>query len=389
MPNEAANTTLPKRRFLEFREKDGWEIKPLGAIFSERQESNRIELPLLSLTDKEGIIPQEESNRRNTSNADKKKYLRVSIGDIAYNTMRMWEGRSAFVTMEGIISPAYTVCQPKDNVDGLFFSYYFKTSPLIEQFHKYSQGLVKDTLNLKFQAFSKILAAVPSLPEQQKIADTLSSLDTLLAAHRAKLTALQAHKRGLLQDLFPAPGQTRPKRRFPEFQDAGEWVEKTFAQLFEIGSGKDYKHLGKGNIPVYGSGGYMLSVDDYLYEGDSVCIGRKGTIDKPMYLSGKFWTVDTLFYTHSFEDCLPKFIYLLFQKVEWSKHNEGGGVPSLSKSIIGGIKVHIPSEIEQQKISDCLTTLDKLITAQNQKIEALQLHKKGLMQALFPSTTLE
>lgn len=84
-----------------------------------------------------------------------------------------------------------------------------------------------------------------------------------------------------------------PTLRFPEFGE--EWEEKEFQELFEIGNGRDYKHLNKGDIPVYGSGGYMLSVDEHLYEGESVCIGRKGTIDKPLFLTGKFWTVDTLF----------------------------------------------------------------------------------------------
>ena len=86
-----------------------------------------------------------------------------------------------------------------------------------------------------------------------------------------------------------------PRLRFPEFRDAGDWEEKPISKLLTIGSGRDYKHLSEGGIPVYGTGGYMLSVDDYLYDGESVCIGRKGTIDKPVFLTGKFWTVDTLF----------------------------------------------------------------------------------------------
>ncbi|PRZ22080.1 restriction endonuclease subunit S [Flavobacterium granuli] len=175
-----------------------------------------------------------------------------------------------------------------------------------------------------------------------------------------------------------------PEIRFPEFLNEAEWVENTFEELFKIGNGRDYKHLGKGEIPVYGSGGYMLSVNDYLYDGESVCIGRKGTIDKPMFLSGKFWTVDTLFYTHSFKNCLPKYIHYVFQNINWLKHNEAGGVPSLSKTNIYKIKTLVPKPKEQQKIVSCLSSLDELIKAHNQKIEALKNHKKGLMQNLFP-----
>ena len=181
-----------------------------------------------------------------------------------------------------------------------------------------------------------------------------------------------------------------PALRFPEFQDTEGWKEYKLKNLCEIGNGKDYKHLSSGNIPLYGSGGYMTSVDDFLYDGESVCIGRKGTIDKPIFLTGKFWTVDTLFYTHSFNNCLPKFLYLIFQKINWYKYNEAGGIPSLSKTTIGEINVFAPvgkkGELkEQQKIADCLSSLDELIEATTQKVETLKEHKKGLMQRLFPA----
>ena len=175
-----------------------------------------------------------------------------------------------------------------------------------------------------------------------------------------------------------------PKLRFPEFRDAEGWAVKPFDELFTVGNGRDYKHLEAGDVPVYGSGGYMLSVNDYLYEGESVCIGRKGTIDNPMFLTGRFWTVDTLFYTHSFKGCLPKFIFAIFQQINWLKHNEAGGVPSLSKTNIQKIQTAVPTPDEQQKIAECLSSVDELMAAQARKVDALKTHKKGLMQQLFP-----
>lgn len=175
-----------------------------------------------------------------------------------------------------------------------------------------------------------------------------------------------------------------PKLRFPEFRDDGAWRIKPFERLFTIGNGRDHKHLSAGEVPVYGSGGFMRLVDDHLYEGESACIGRKGTIDNPIFLKGKFWTVDTLFYTHSFKECLPKFIFAIFQQIDWRKHNEAGGVPSLSKANIEKIKAAVPSLPEQQKIADCLDSVDALIAAQGRKVETLKAHKKGLMQQLFP-----
>jgi type I restriction enzyme, S subunit len=179
------------------------------------------------------------------------------------------------------------------------------------------------------------------------------------------------------------PGLT-PKLRFPEFRNEEQWKVKPFAGLFSIGNGRDHKHLSLGNIPVYGSGGYMRSVDEYLHDGESVCIGRKGTINNPMFLTGKFWTVDTLFYTHSFNQCLPKFVFSIFQNIDWLKHNEAGGVPSLSKTNIEKIETALPSLAEQQKIAECLSSVDELIAAQAQKLDALKTHKLGLMQQLFP-----
>lgn len=176
-----------------------------------------------------------------------------------------------------------------------------------------------------------------------------------------------------------------PKLRFPEFENDGNWKEKLFRQLFEFGNGKDYKHLSNGDIPVYGTGGKMLSVNDYLYDGESVCIGRKGTIDNPIFLTGKFWTVDTLFYTHSFVNCIPKFIYYVFQNINWYDYNEAGGVPSLSKTTISKIKVLIPPRIEEQKkIASCLSSIDGVITVESHRLDVLKEHKKGLLQNLLP-----
>lgn len=180
-------------------------------------------------------------------------------------------------------------------------------------------------------------------------------------------------------------GAFLPKLRFPEFKEEEGWQLKLIGEILSIGNGRDHKHLSDGDIPVYGSGGYMRSVNEYLHDGESICIGRKGTIDKPFFLNGKFWTVDTLFYTHSFKKSLPRFVYALFQNIEWLKHNEAGGVPSLSKTNIEKIEILIPELEEQQKIADCLASVDELITLESQKLDRLKLYKKGLMQQLFPT----
>ncbi|WP_413222739.1 restriction endonuclease subunit S [Staphylococcus aureus] len=172
-----------------------------------------------------------------------------------------------------------------------------------------------------------------------------------------------------------------PKLRFPGFE--GEWEEKKLEDIIKVNSGKDYKHLDKGDIPVYGTGGYMTSVSEPLSEIDAVGIGRKGTINKPYLLEAPFWTVDTLFY------CTPKketdilFILSLFRKINWKVYDESTGVPSLSKQTINKINRFVPTNKEQQKIGDLFSKLDRQIELEEQKLELLQQQKKGYMQKIF------
>ena len=172
-----------------------------------------------------------------------------------------------------------------------------------------------------------------------------------------------------------------PKLRFPEFK--GEWETKEIGEILTIGNGRDYKHLKYGNIPVFGTGGLMTKVDDYLYDGETVCIGRKGTIDKPIYFNGKIWTVDTLFYTYDYKLSSVKFIYNIFQRINWKNYNEASGVPSLSKSTIEKIEITIPTLPEQTRIASFFTVLDQKIAELKQKKNLLEQYKKGVMQKLF------
>ena len=172
-----------------------------------------------------------------------------------------------------------------------------------------------------------------------------------------------------------------PNLRFPEF--SGEWENCQIANILSIGSGRDYKHLEKGNIPVFGTGGYMTSVNECIYDGETTFIGRKGSINKPFYYNGKFWTVDTLFYTHSFNKTTPKFVYCLFQTINWLRYNEASGVPSLSKDTIEKIKVFIPQLDEQRKISEMLSVIDERIATQNKISEDLKKLKSAIYQEIF------
>ncbi len=225
------------------------------------------------------------------------------------------------------------------------------------------------------EEYSIMPIPLPALEEQEKIANILTTWNDAISKQKELIKAKEALKKGLMQKLLSE------EVRFNGFFN--EWEEVRLGEILKIGSGKDYKHLENGDIPVYGTGGYMLSVNNYLYDGESVCIGRKGTIDKPMLLNGKFWTVDTLFYTHSYKKSIPIFLYFTFLQINWKKYNEASGVPSLSKKIIETITIKLPSLQEQQKIAEVLINADKEIDLLKNELQKLKEQKKGLMQKLL------
>ncbi|WP_127165061.1 restriction endonuclease subunit S [Veillonella sp. 3960] len=239
-----------------------------------------------------------------------------------------------------------------------------------------AKGVSQKTLN-------EILITIPtSRDEQYVISRFMKVFDNLITLHQRKLENLKLKKKALLQKLFPKNGEQFPELRFPGFTDS--WEQRKLGEILKVNSGKDYKHLENGDIPVYGTGGYMLSVNEALSEVDAIGIGRKGTIDKPQYLKAPFWTVDTLFYLVPLEKYSCSLLYHLSNLIPWKKFDESTGVPSLSKSTIDGIQVNIPKDKkEQDTISMLFDRINNLITLHQRKLEHLQLQKKALLQQMF------
>lgn len=192
--------SIPKVRFKGFEGE--WSTNNLGSIFAERIESNE-NGEMLSVTMNNGIIRSSDNGRFDNSNSDKSKYKVVKIGDIAYNSMRMWQGASGVSQYEGIVSPAYTVVTPSVDVDTDFFGYLFKTDDVIRLFKLNSQGLTSDNWNLKYPAFSRICVSYPeSKEEQQAIAAYFRSLDRKIALETARLEKLKQIKLACLDKMF-------------------------------------------------------------------------------------------------------------------------------------------------------------------------------------------
>ena len=314
---------------------------------------------------------------------------RIQFGDLFFNTRNTLDLVGKVAIWRDELSLAYY----NSNLmritfeNNFFMNYRLNSFNTIKALRRIATGTTS-VAAIYTKDLMKILLTIPNIDEQQKIASFLSAVDAKISLLSQKGVLLGEYKRGMMQGIFSQEirfslRQAQGTVTEPAEVGYSDWVETTLGKILTIGSGKDYKHLSDGNIPVYGTGGYMLSVDDYLYDGESVCIGRKGTIDKPRFMNGKFWTVDTLFYTHSFKDSVPKFVYYIFETINWKKYNEASGVPSLSKSTIEKIKINLPSLPEQTKIANFLSSIDKKIEQNTQSLEKMKTFKRGLLQGMF------
>jgi type I restriction enzyme S subunit len=238
-------------------------------------------------------------------------------------------------------------------------------------------------LAVNMPELKKLIISFPnSFSEQTRIASLFTAIDKQISCSEAKLDKLRTVKKTLLKKMFASQGEKTPQIRFKGFEE--EWEEKLLGEIGTINSGCDYKHLNRGNIPVYGTGGYMTSVDKALsYTKDAIGIGRKGTIDNPYILKAPFWTVDTLFYVFPKDNINLNFLFNLYCKVDWRSKNEASGVPSLSKGIINNVCIKTASLSEQTRIASLFTALDKQISCQEKKIEKLKAVKKTLLKKMF------
>lgn len=272
------------------------------------------------------------------------------------------------------------IIRPIENLLPAFLALSISNGSSHREMSKRAQG--KSVVHLHNEDLAQIDLKYPSVEEQSKITVCINWIDTLITLHQRKLEHLKLKKKSLLQKLFPKEGEVYPELRFPGF--TAPWEQRKLGELVTVFSGQDYKHLSEGDIPVYGTGGYMLSVNEALSnDQDAIGIGRKGTIDKPYILKAPFWTVDTLFYAIPKEKMDLNFIFCIFKNVDWRKLDESTGVPSLSKSTITNVDVYCPFFEEQLLIGRFFSWIDSSITLHQRKLEHLQLLKKALLQQLF------
>jgi type I restriction enzyme, S subunit len=216
-----------------------WSRTTFGNVLNQRKESGFTNEDLLAVTSSLGIVKRDTLERRDTSNEDKSKYLLVNEGDIAYNTMRMWQGVSGVSRFRGIVSPAYTICTPTERLDAGFAGYLLKDPEMVSVFRQRSQGLVSDTWNLKYESFAQIPCAIPPLPEQKKIAEILSGIDALSEKITTQITKLENLKVALICE-FLSEGARKAEMTSSDggdFQGNCEWKMLPVSAIADFISG--------------------------------------------------------------------------------------------------------------------------------------------------------
>lgn len=380
----------PQIRFKGYT--DDWEQRKLGDCFTERVES----MPdgeLISVTINDGIKKFSELGRHDNSNNDKSKYKKVCVGDIAYNSMRMWQGASGYSPYEGIVSPAYTVLSPNLGINSKCLAYQFKLPEMIHTFQINSQGITSDNWNLKYPALSEIEIFVSTNEEEQaQIAEYFEALDHLITLHQRELDSYKKFKNGMLQKMFPKNGETVPEIRFPGFTDP--WEQRKLGDIVGIYDGvhqtPNYQNSGVmflsvENIATLKSSKFISEEDfkrDYKVfpqENDILMtrIGDVGTTNvvtdnglKAYYVSLallKYKSTDPYFLSNAIQsDYVQKGLANRTLKT---------AIPmKINKDEIGKVSVMLPlSATEQQQIGTYFRNLDNLITLHQREEKLLKI----------------
>jgi len=345
-----------------------------------------------------------------------KNYIVIRRGDFAYNKSATKLFPEGYISMladydEAALPNSIFTCfrLVDEQVCAEFINHIFQSNYHGSWLRKFIAvgARAHGSLNIDDKHLWEMPIALPKFQEQQKIADCLSSLDDLVAAESEKLEALKAHKKGLMQKLFPAEGKTVPELRFPEFEDCGEWEERRLNQIGEIITGNTPN---TSNTENYGGNKMFVSpadISDIKFvtstkttlsdKGYSkarkipensvlfVCIGS--TIGKVAQNKYECATNQQINAIVPFKDNINDFVYYVLElnSVRIAKLAGKQAVPIINKSLFSSVVVNIPFSKEQEKIATHLSSIDELITAQSKKVELLKLHKKGLLQGLFPS----
>lgn len=393
---------MPKLRFPEFQDTEVWVLKNGSDLFDQVSNKNHDStLPILSITQEHGAIPRANIDYHvSVSKKSIESYKVVEVGDFIIS-LRSFQGGIEYSKYKGLCSPAYIILRSKNSEYNAYFKQLFKTNRFIKKLNKNLEGM-RDGKMVSYEQFSNLFLPIPSsLAEQQKIADCFYSIDKLILAESKKLETLRDYKKGLMQQLFPNKGEISPKLRFPEFQGARGWKTEELGKISIFVKEKILSNtLSTKN---YVSTKNILQDYDGISEASRLPTTNSVTsfIKKDILISNirpylkKIWFSDIdggssndVVVVRAKEKISSLFLGFQLKNDAFisyvMKGAKGVKMPRGDISLMKKYHIFYPSYVEQKKISACLSSIDELIVAERQKLEALQDHKKGLMQRLFP-----
>ena len=355
---------------------------------------------LLSVTMNDGVIPRSEIEGKDNSSADKSNYKVVLMGDMVYNSMRMWQGANGISPYDGIVSPAYTVLMPKIPISNGYFAALFKSPNLINEFRKNSQGMTSDTWNLKYPQIETIKVHIPPLSEQNRVADMLGTLERRIAKQAQLVDNLKKYKRGVMQRIF---------RQLPS-QNGTEWTCVRLGDIFKKVSRRNTDGVIKNvitNSAEYGlipqrdffdkdiavdgntANYYVIENGDFVYNPRKSNSAPYGPFNR--YTLSEQGIISPLYTCLVLQaDISPSYLAWYFKSDAWYRYiydNGSQGVRhdrvSMTDDLLMGIPVMYPSHVKQLLYADILDMVEARLQATQKTLELLSKTRDGYMRQLF------
>ena len=402
MENVSSSNGLEKRPKLRFPGFDEpYKQCRIGDIYAERSQRGASDMELLSVTMNDGVKPRSEIEGKDNSSEDKSNYKIVRKGDMVYNSMRMWQGANGISPCDGIVSPAYTVLMPKQEINNGYFAALFKSVTLINEFRKNSQGMTSDTWNLKYPQIETIKVQIPSVSEQDKVSELFSVLDERIATQAQLVESLKKYKRELVSQIL--------KQRLAISHEDNEWKEvclSDVAEGFEYGlnaaatayDGKhkyiritdidDDTHTYINQDPVSPSGAfeerYRVRENDILFARTGASVGKSYLYRKN---DGDLFFAGFLIRIHVKEGVDGEYVFLNTLTEEYDKwvllESARSGQPGINAEQYRKYRFKLPSLNTQRRIATIARNIDVQIQKEALHLRLLQKQKVGLLQQLF------
>ena len=396
MANVSSSNGLEKRPKLRFPGFDEpYKQCHIGDIYAERSQRGASDMELLSVTMNDGVKPRSEIEGKDNSSEDKSNYKIVRKGDMVYNSMRMWQGANGISPCDGIVSPAYTVLMPKQEINNGYFAALFKSANLINEFRKNSQGMTSDTWNLKYPQIETIKVQIPSVSEQDKVSEMFSVLDERIATQSQLIESLKKYKRGLLHDVLSE------KIRFTK----EEWTTHKIGEFLQS---KSIKQLPTADAPLMAftatggvcdkgeryDRGFLVKdassklykrtdLNDFIYSSNNLDVGSIGL---NLYGSAVISDVYEIF---SIKDADPWFISeAIKQKAIMScilKYRQGClyGQYRIYVEDFLSVAIKVPSYEVQKKVGAAFSKINGKITQEQIMLDCLEKARTFFLQQLF------